>query len=77
MEKNIVTRLTEYTTQLLPSAHGHQVKAITDFVAAIIDKQTANQAELARGFGNQEAATRRLSRLREAEINTTPPFSDQ
>lgn len=63
MDQNIVTRLTEYITQLLPLAHGHQIKAIVDYVAAIIDKQTANQAELARSFGNQEAATRRLTRL--------------
>lgn len=57
------TRLTEHITELVPWAHGHQQKAIVDFVAAIIETQTANQAELARGFGNQEAATRRLSRL--------------
>jgi uncharacterized protein (DUF1778 family) len=57
------TRLNEYITALLPWAHGHQRNAITDFVVAIIDKQTAKQAELARSFGNQEAATRRLSRL--------------
>src|SRR5436853_4941742 len=57
------TRLHEYITALLPWAHGHQLNAITDFVAAIIDNQTAKQAALARLFGNQEAATRRLSRL--------------
>src|SRR5437868_15487630 len=57
------TRLNEYITALLPWAHGHQLNAIADFVVAIIDKQTARQAELARSFGNQEAATRRLSRL--------------
>jgi len=57
------TRLNEYITALLPRAHGHQLHAISDFVAAIIDKQTANQAALARSFGNQEAASRRLSRL--------------
>jgi len=32
-------------------------------VNAIIEKQTGNQAELARGLGNQEAAVKRLSRL--------------
>jgi hypothetical protein len=32
-------------------------------VGAIIEKQTGNQAELARGLGNQEAALKRLSRL--------------
>src|SRR5438477_4898903 len=64
MNKNAsATRLNEYITALLPWAHGHQLNAISDFVAAIIDKQTANQAALARAFGNQEAATRRLSRL--------------
>jgi hypothetical protein len=47
----------------LPWAHGHQLKAITTFVAQILDKQTGCQAELARGLGNQEAATKRLSRL--------------
>jgi hypothetical protein len=62
-QESSATRLTEYITELLPWAHGHQLKAIVDFVAAIIEKQTANQAELARQFGNQEAAVKRLSRL--------------
>jgi len=57
------TRLAEYIANLLPWAPGHQLKAITTFVDAIIDKQTGNQAELARGLGNQEAAVKRLSRL--------------
>jgi hypothetical protein len=57
------TRLQEYIKELLPWAHGHQLKAITTFVAAIIDKQTGKQAELARTCGNQEAAVKRLSRL--------------
>jgi hypothetical protein len=48
---------------LLPLAHGHQVKSIATFVAAILEKQTGNQAELARTQGNQEAAVKRLSRL--------------
>jgi hypothetical protein len=48
---------------MLPWAHGHQRKAIRDFVHAIIDQQTGCQAQLARSFGNQEAATKRLSRL--------------
>src|SRR5262249_54856006 len=45
-----------------PWAHGHQRKAIRDFVRAIIDQQTGCQAQLARSFGKQEAATKRLSR---------------
>jgi hypothetical protein len=48
---------------VLPWAHGHQLKGITTFVDAIIEKQTGTQAELARGLGNQEAALKRLSRL--------------
>src|SRR5919198_2191480 len=57
------TRLTEYIADVLPWAHGHQLKGITTFVEAIIEKQTGNQAALARGLGNQEAAVKRLSRL--------------
>lgn len=57
------TRLSEYIKELLPSAHGHQLKAITTFVSAIIDRQTGTQAALARRCGNQEAAVKRLSRL--------------
>jgi hypothetical protein len=48
---------------MLPWAHGHQRKAIRDFVQAIIDQQTGCQAPLARRFSNQEAAAKRLSRL--------------
>ena len=57
------TRLSDYIAVLLPWAHGHQLKAIGDFVAAIIEQQTACQAQLAHYFGNQEAAVKRLSRL--------------
>jgi hypothetical protein len=57
------TRLEEFIKEMMPWAHGHQIKAITKFVLAIIDKQTGNQAELARTQGNQEAAVKQLSRL--------------
>lgn len=57
------TRLRDYIAFMLPWAHGHQLKSIADHVAAIIEQQTACQAQLARYFGNQEAATKRLSRL--------------
>src|SRR4030095_11827906 len=60
---SLPTRLSDYIAFLLPWAHGHQLKAIGDFVAAIIEQQTACQAQLARSFGNQEAAVKRLSRL--------------
>jgi hypothetical protein len=48
---------------MLPWAHGHQRKAIQDFVQAIIAQQTSCQAQLARSVGKQEGATKRLSRL--------------
>src|SRR2546423_11941589 len=57
------TRLSDYIAFMLPWAHGHQLKAIGDFVAAIIGQPTACQAQLAHHFGNQEAAVKRLSRL--------------
>src|SRR5207249_7327156 len=57
------TRLEDHIKELLPGAHGHQIKAIATFVATIIAKQTGCQAELARTQGNQEAAVKRLSRL--------------
>lgn len=57
------TRLQEYIATVLPWAHGHQLKGLTTFVGAILEKQTGNQAELARGLGNQEATVKRLSRL--------------
>ncbi len=58
-----LTRITDYLKEMLPWAHGHQVKALTTFVAAILAKQTGNQAALARTQGNQEAACKRLARL--------------
>jgi predicted small integral membrane protein len=57
------TELEEFIKKMMPRAHGHQIKAITKFVLAIIEKQTGNQADLARGQGNQEAAVKQLSRL--------------
>src|SRR5215470_15668832 len=57
------TRLDHYIEYILPWAHGHQRKAIRDFVQAVLDQQTGCQAQLARSFGNQEAATKRLPRL--------------
>lgn len=58
-----LTRLRDYIKELLPWAHGHHLNALTDFVAALFEKQTGCQAELARTLGNQEAACKRLSRL--------------
>jgi hypothetical protein len=57
------TRVTEFIKQMVLWAHGHQIKAISKFVLAIIDKQTGCQAEPARTQGNQEAAAKQLSRL--------------
>jgi hypothetical protein len=47
---------------MLPWAHGQQRKAIWDFVQAIINQQTGWHAQVARHFGNQAAAPKRLSR---------------
>jgi hypothetical protein len=57
------TRILDYIRDLLPWAHGHQIKSIATFVVAIIKKQSCNQSELACLLGNQEAAVKRLSRL--------------
>ncbi len=57
------TRLSDYIAFMLPWAHGHQRKAIGDCVAALIEQQTACQAQLAHSFGHQEAAVKRVSRL--------------
>jgi hypothetical protein len=56
-------RLDAYITHMLPWAQGHPRKALRDFVQAIMAQQTGCQAQLARRFGNQEAAAKRLSRL--------------
>ena len=47
----------------MPDAHGHQQKAIFDFVTALVAVQSCCQAKLARFFGNQEAALKRLARF--------------
>jgi len=57
------TRLREYISRLLPDAHGHQQKAVSDFVLALVTVQSCCQATLARFFDNFEAASKRLSRL--------------
>jgi hypothetical protein len=62
-QDSATTRLDDYIADMLPWAHGQQRKAIRDFVRAIIDQQTGCPAPLARSFGNQEAAAKRLSRL--------------
>jgi hypothetical protein len=62
-QDSATTRLDDYIEYMVPWAHGHQRTAIRDFVPAIIAQQTGCQAQLARSFGNQEAAVKRLSRL--------------
>jgi hypothetical protein len=59
----LATRLGEYISLVLPDAHGHQQKAVTDFVRALVMVQSCCQAALARFFDNFEAASKRLSRL--------------
>jgi hypothetical protein len=60
-QDSLPTRLSDSIAFLLPWAHGHQRKAIGDFIAAIMEQQTACQAQLARYCGKQEAAVQRLS----------------
>lgn len=57
---SLTTRLGEYISRVLPAAHGHQQKAVSDFVRALIIVQTCRQAALARFFDNFEAASKRL-----------------
>jgi hypothetical protein len=56
-------RLDDDLVEMLPWTHGHQRQGIRDFVQALRDQPTGCQAPLARSFGNQEAAVKRLSRL--------------
>src|SRR5207248_10117056 len=62
-QHSLTTRLGEYISLILPDAHGHQQKAITDFVLAVVMVQSCCQATLARFFDNFEAASKRLFRL--------------
>ena len=62
-QSSLSTRLGEYISLILPDAHGHQQKAICDFVFALLSVRTCCQAGLARFFDNFEAASKRLFRL--------------
>jgi hypothetical protein len=62
-QSSLTTRLGEYISLVLPDAHGHQRKAVSDFVLALVSAQSCCQATLARFFDNFEAASRRLTRL--------------
>src|SRR5882757_10435446 len=62
-QHSLTTRLQEYISLVLPDAHGHQLKAISDFVMAVVIVQSCCQARLARFFDNFEAASKRLFRL--------------
>ena len=57
------TRRTQYIANVLPWTPGHQLKGLTPCVGAILETQTGNPAQLARGLGHQEAAAKRRSRL--------------
>lgn len=62
-QSSLTTRLGEYISLILPDAHGHQQKAICDFVFALLSVRSCCQAGLARFFDNFEAASKRLFRL--------------
>lgn len=57
------TRTLDYSKEIFPWLHGHQAKAMTAIIEAILEKQTGNQAELARTQEEQEAGCKRFSRL--------------
>jgi hypothetical protein len=57
----------KYIAKVIPWAHGHQIKGISEYVRAILERQTGIQAELVRGIGKQEAALKRLTRLNHNE----------
>jgi hypothetical protein len=57
------TRLLEFITALYPWTHGHQKKALCDFIAALLEIKSCTQAKLAGAFENKVAAARRLTRL--------------
>jgi len=67
VKKDSTTPIEEYIAKVYPWAHGHQIKGISDFVRAILQRQSGIQAELVRGMGNQEASLKRLSRLNHNE----------
>lgn len=56
-------RLVEYINLIFENAHGHQRKAIIDFVLALISVRSCCQAKMVRFFDNFEAASRRLTRF--------------
>ena len=57
------TRVNDYIKETFPWLHGHQSKAMTAIVEAVLEKQTGNQAELARTQETKEAGCKRFSRL--------------
>jgi Transposase DDE domain len=61
-QPSLTTRLDHSINTMLPETHGHQRKAVRDFVAALLAVRTCCQATLARTFANFEAASRRLTR---------------
>jgi len=63
-QHSLTTRLGEYISLVLPDAPGHQQKAVTDFVLAVVMVHSCCQPRLARFFDNFEAASKRLSRFR-------------
>ena len=74
---NPIAPLRDYLQTMLTGAHGHQLNGLTDFIIAILDRQTGNQSELVRELGNQEAALKRLSRLIYNERLSPRKLADQ
>lgn len=62
LNQSRTTRLREFITTLYPWAHGHQRKALADFVAALLAVKSCSQAALAGAFEKKKAAQKRLTR---------------
>ena len=62
LNQSRTTRLREFITTLYPWAHGHQRKALADFVAALLTVKSCSQAALAGAFEKKKAAQKRLTR---------------
>ena len=72
-----IAPIREYLQNMLPGFHGHQLNGLTDYVIAILDRQTGNQSDLVRELGNQEAALKRLSRLTHNERLSPHQLADR
>ena len=63
----------ELIKHLTPWAHGHQTKAITKFVLAIIDKQTGNSPDACRILDAFKAKLLSIGEMAYARVRSVAP----